>query len=117
MKRRPRKLRNITKPTDGIWHPASRGSERMTGWEKVANPAERAVAVMQVLPGNSMWVHQFKSRWGPEAMWELIFAGILRYQVLLGVAEAVVLAPEFCAPDSPQLRRMGERRQAEGASA
>ncbi len=53
MKRRPRKLRNITKPTDGIWHPASRGSERMTGWEKVANPAERAVAVVEKWPGEA----------------------------------------------------------------
>ncbi len=75
----------------------------MSGWERVANPAERAVAVMQSRRGNGMWVHHFKSRWGPETMWELVFSGVLQYQVLFGVAEGVRLAPEFCAPERKHL--------------
>ncbi len=88
----------------------------MTGWEKVANPAERAVAVMQA-QGNSIYPHHFENRWGVEAKWQLIEAGVMHYSVLFGLVELLRLAPEFCAPD-PWLERLEERRrQAEGANA
>ena len=74
----------------------------MSGWERVANPAERAVAVMQA-KGNSIYPHDFQNRWGVETKWQLIGAGVMHYQVLLGLIEILVLAPEFCAPEREHL--------------
>ena len=77
-----------------------RRSKRASGWEKVARPAERAVAVMQAC-GDCFFVERFESRWGTEAMQQLLEAKVVR---LLPKVQVLILDPQYRVEDQWELR-------------
>ena len=70
----------------------------MTGWEKVANPAERAVAVMQSRDNWFYFTH-FRSRWGEDTLQELLESEVVR-RPLVNILQ---LEPEYCAREQWEL--------------
>lgn len=70
------------------------------GWESCARPAERAVAVLQAAD-NWFRADRFESRWGREALKELLDARVLR---LFPKLRFLSLEPKYCVRDQWQLR-------------
>ena len=71
-----------------------------SGWERVSNPAERAVAVLQAR-SNIIYAELFESRWGRDLLKELIYCGVV---CLYPKVRVVVLEPPFRVRDQWELR-------------
>ena len=71
----------------------------MSGWEKVSNPAERAIAVMQA-NSNVSFKERFVSRFGEQTMHELVYFEIA---YLLPKVEVLVLERPFRVRDQWKL--------------
>lgn len=78
------------------------------GWEKLSRPAERAVAVMQAR-SNCFYADRFESRWGTEAMRQLLAAKVMQ---LLPKSRVLILEPHYRVEDQWVLRFAEEHGEA-----